>query len=144
MGAAREVYSSLSETGKADPKTQFLIYKIAIRAGETELASECLDAVHRASSVDPNMLYACVLDAQQVGDKDMAIAALQLVLDKYQYNAPSAVHLPALLRCTIRLLASQLELKSTTRADFDDNQIVDQLCRLLEAGETRQNCSSRV
>lgn len=111
------------------------MYKIAIRSGEVELASECLEVVHQASSKDPSLLYACVLDAQEVGDKNMVIAALQLMLEKHQFNPPSTIHIPALLRCTIRLMIGQLESKSTSHIDSDTDQIVTQLCKLFEGGE---------
>lgn len=135
MGGAREIYGSLSETARNDPKTRFLMYKIAMRGGDVELASECLEVVHQASSKDPGLLYACVLDARQVGDKDLAAAALQLVLEKYQFNPPSTIHLPALLRCTIRLIKSQLDSKAAISQDSDVDKIVDQLCKLFEGGE---------
>lgn len=111
------------------------MYKIAIRAGEAQLASKCLEVVHNASSEDPNLLYACVLDAQQVGDKDLALTALQLVLEKYQYNAPSAIHLPALLRCIIRLITSQLESQSVSAPRCDVDAIIERLCKLFEVGK---------
>jgi hypothetical protein len=111
------------------------MYKIAIRSGEIELASECLEVVHRAASKDPSLLYACVLDAQEVGDKDMAIAALQLLLEKYQFNPPSTIHIPALLRCTIRLMITRLESKSASHIEPDTDYIVPQLCKLFEGGE---------
>lgn len=111
------------------------MYKIAIRAGEAQLASKCLEVVHNASSEDSNLLYACVLDAQQVGDKDLALAALQLVLEKCQHNAPSTIHLPALLRCIIRLIISQLESKSPSAPGSDVDDLIDRLCKLFEVGE---------
>ncbi|SLM35896.1 Tetratricopeptide-like helical domain [Lasallia pustulata] len=43
------------------------------------------------------------------GNKVQATAAMQAVLEKYQYGAPSGVYLPALLRCTIRLLIHEME-----------------------------------
>lgn len=135
MGGAREIYESLSETARNDPKTQFLMYKIAIRGGEVELASECLEAVHQASSKDPSLLYACVLDAQHVGDRGLALAALQLVLEKYQFNPPSTLYLPALLRCAIRLMKAQLDAETIYQAGSDADRTVDQLCRLFEGGE---------
>lgn len=64
----------------------------------TILAAECLDAVCRASSRDATLLYACVMEAQSIGDKRQAIYALERVLMKYDYNAPVGIHLPALLR----------------------------------------------
>jgi hypothetical protein len=38
------------------------------------------------------------MEAQNIGTKDQAIHALERVLDKYDYNAPTGIHLPALLR----------------------------------------------
>jgi len=111
------------------------MYKIAIRSREVEMASKCLEVVHQAPSKDPSLLYACVLDAQEVGDKDMAIAALQLLLEKHQFNPPSTMHLPALLRCTIRLLISQVDSKTVSHIEHDTDHIVTQLCKLFEGGE---------
>jgi hypothetical protein len=61
-------------------------------------ASDCLDVVCRQSAKDATLLYACVIEAQSVGDKRQAIAALEKVLDKYNYSAPTGIQLPALLR----------------------------------------------
>jgi hypothetical protein len=61
-------------------------------------AAECLDVVCRSSAKDATLLYACVMEAQSIGDKRQAINALERVLDKYDYAAPAGIHLPALLR----------------------------------------------
>lgn len=113
--------------------TRFLMFKIAIRTNELELASVCLEKVYDAASDDPAILYACVIDAQQVGDRSLAIVALQLVLQKYEYNAPSSVNFPALLRCTIRLILSQLESVESEK-DIDMPSAVDRLCKLFGGG----------
>jgi hypothetical protein len=122
----------MPEAAKNDPMTRFLMYKIAVRCGDPDLAAECLGKVYESSSKEPNLLYACVLDAQQAGDKDLAIAALQLVLEKHQQNTPTTIHLPALLRCTIRLTKSQLDAKGNPRLDSDSDPVVDRLCKLFE------------
>lgn len=44
------------------------------------------------------MLYACVLEAHNSGNKSQAIRALETLLKKYDDSAPEDVHLPALLR----------------------------------------------
>lgn len=118
------------------PMTRFLMFKIAIRSEETDLAAECLNKVFDGSKKDPALLYACVLDAQTVGDKTHTLAALQLVLKQNNYAAPEGVHLPALLRCTIRLMVAQLE--NELAAGVDVEIAVDQLCKLFEGGK----CSS--
>jgi len=65
-------------------------------------AAECLDSISCQPSKDATLLYACVLQAQQSGNKNQAIAALQRVLTTYNYDAPRGVHLPALMRLVTR------------------------------------------
>lgn len=102
----------------------------------------------RKSSKDATLLYACVLEAQSAGDKRQTIIALQKVLNKYDYNAPPGVHLPALLR--------QVPLLAVLNSDYNANGLrclaraltaelvkddklcpttVEDLCRLFEGGE---------
>ncbi|OBT69660.1 hypothetical protein VE03_00976 [Pseudogymnoascus sp. 23342-1-I1] len=133
---ARGTISQIPESSKDDPMTRFLMFKIAIRTNEPELASACLNKVYEAATDDSTLLYACALDAQQVGDKALTIAALQLVFQKYEYNAPSSVNFPALVRCTIRLILSQLESVESEK-DIDMHSAVDQLCKLFEGGASQ-------
>ncbi|OBT96970.1 hypothetical protein VE01_05545 [Pseudogymnoascus verrucosus] len=132
---ARGIIGQIPGSSKDDPMTRFLMFKIAIRSNELELASACLGKVYEAATDDYTMIYACVIDAQQVGDRTLALAGLQLVLQKYEYNAPSAVNFPALLRCMIRFILSQLE-SGEPEKDIDVPSAVDQLCRLFDGGST--------
>ncbi len=111
------------------------MYKIAIRSGDADLASECLEVVHQSSPKDTSLLYACVIDAQEVGDKKMTLTALQLLLEKHQFSPPSSIHLPALFRCTIRLLNAQLDSRNNSQVEFDSDGIADQLGKLFEGGK---------
>lgn len=125
-----ELLTLVPESALEDPHTQFLMFKIALRTDDHELAVQALDKVYAHAKKDATLLYACVLDAQQNGDKQITIKALQMVLEKYEYSAPDGVHMPALIRCTIRLLTSQLEAK-----DVEDDKkpgLVEELCRLLD------------
>lgn len=109
-------------------------------------ATECLDTISHGSTKDATLLYACVLEAQQIGDQPQIVAALQRVLQKYDYNAPAEVHLPALLRfanshlltaggiangqsCTARLLVREIEQPSSQITDG-----IDEICKLFEGG----------
>jgi hypothetical protein len=125
----------MSNAAKDDALTRFLMYKIAIRNGEVDLAAESLERVYQSSNQDPNLLYACVLDAQQAGDKKMATEALQLILQKHGYNAPPSIHMPALLRCTIRLLISERDTLDSQKNVEDKRKTAEQLCKLFEGGE---------
>ena len=113
--------------------TRFLMYKIAIRCGEVELAAESLALISAASSIDLTLLHACVLDAQQVGCKVQTLAALQLVVEKTGYGAASSVHLPSLLRLTIGLTLTALEeIKEERELELSK----EKLCKLFEGGMT--------
>ncbi|KFY45185.1 hypothetical protein V494_01110 [Pseudogymnoascus sp. VKM F-4513 (FW-928)] len=139
---ARGLLGQIPESSKDDPMTRFLMFKIAIRTNEPALASSCLAKICETAADDYTMLYACVLDAQQVSDKTLTVAALQLVLQKYEYNAPTSVNFPALLRSMIRLILSQLE-SAEPEKDIDVPAAVDQLCKLFDGGSTHAQRSSK-
>ena len=124
----------MSEVAKNEPMTRFLMYKIAIRSDETEFAAECLQSISSSSLKDPTLLYGCVLDAQQIGDKSQTLAALQLVVEKFGYGAASNVHLPSLLRLTIGLTVSLVN-NNAVEASFKADETVEKLCRLFEEGK---------
>lgn len=124
----------MSDSAKNEPMSRFLMYKIAIRCREGELAAECLQIICSATTKDPTLLYACCLDAQQSGNKPQTVAALQLVLEKYGYTAPSAIHLPSLLRTTIQLIVS-IQKESQNSASLDDMGVtVEKICKAFEGG----------
>ncbi|KAA6414480.1 MAG: hypothetical protein FRX48_01229 [Lasallia pustulata] len=135
---AREIYAQMSEMNQHDHLTQYLLYKVALRCGDTELAEECLTAVSNASSKDATLLYACVLEAQTSGNKVQATAAMQAVLEKYQYGAPSGVYLPALLRCTIRLLIHEME---GNEAQSTENIVA--ICKVFEGAAAQIKLTRR-
>jgi hypothetical protein len=134
----------MPDSAQNEPMSRFLMYKIAIRCGESELAAESLQIISSATTKDPTLLYACCLDAQQSGNKPQTIAALQLVLEKYGYNAPSAIHLPSLIRTTIQLMVS-LQDESKNLATTDDiGASVEKLCKAFEGGDVLQGSLKKI
>ncbi|KAF2190807.1 SPO22-domain-containing protein [Zopfia rhizophila CBS 207.26] len=136
--AAREVFLKMSDTGRDEPISRYLMYKVALNSGDSELAVQCLDLVCRQSSKDATLLYACVLEAQNSGNKRQAIVALEKVLDKYEYSAPAGIHLPALLRCTARLLVSELIKDGNLNQD-----VLEEICKVFESGASQAKASRR-
>jgi len=137
IGSARDIYDSMSDKVKNEPVTIFLMYKIALRCGEVELATQCLEKI-TSQSENLNLLYACVLDSQQVGSKPQALAALQAVLVKVGFDPTTSVHLPALLRVTIKL---SIKVIDEARAGHNTDRVchhTDTLCQLFEGGEIPQ------
>ena len=129
---AREVYNQMSPTSQKEPATLYLLYKIAIRCQDIDMATECLDSICKATTKDATILYACVLEAQKTGDHGQSIAALQRVLQKYNYGAPDGVHLPALLRCTARLLMKQNDKERSPSVE-----VLENICQLFEGAATQ-------
>jgi hypothetical protein len=122
----------MTELAQNEPMTRFLMYKIAMRCQEAEFAAECLHVISSSSAEDPTLLYACVLDAQHLGNKRQALAALQLVLEKHDYGVPATVNLPSLLRITIQFSVSVLN--ESTKGSEDADAIEERLCKLFEGG----------
>ncbi|KAL5459232.1 hypothetical protein PMIN06_002899 [Paraphaeosphaeria minitans] len=136
--AAREIFSKMSDPGLEDRMTRYLMYKVALQGNDPDLAAECLDSVYRQSSKDTSLLYACVIEAQQSGNKREGIAALEKLLEKYNDHAPAGVHLPALLRMTVRLLTSEMVKDGVFQKD-----VFDQICRTFDGASIHAKASRR-
>ena len=135
---AYQAVAMMSEQAKAETLTQFLIFKLAIRTEDLDLAQQCLANVDKVSNESSGVLYACVLDAQKAGCKKLTVAALQLVLSKSREEASTQVHQPALLRCIIRIIVSTLETEQPNEsAEMDAS--AEQICGLFNLGEQKHN-----
>ena len=135
IDTARDTFESMTAEAKNESMTRFLMYKIAVRCGDIELAAECLDQVSTSSSKDATLLYACVLDAAQLGNKGLRLAALQCVLEKHGYKLPNNAHLPTVLRVAIRLLVDMMDASEILKVPNDARSPIDYLCKLFECGE---------
>ncbi|KAF2036041.1 SPO22-domain-containing protein [Setomelanomma holmii] len=138
FAAAHEAYNKMADSGRDEPVTRYLMYKVGLQSGNMDLATESLDVVCRSSAKDATLLYACVMEAQSAGNKKQAINALERVLEKYNYNAPAGIHLPALLRSTARLLQTEL-----VRDGHVQPQIMNQLCKVFAGAYEQAKASKR-
>ncbi|PVH94353.1 SPO22-domain-containing protein [Periconia macrospinosa] len=137
-GAARQMFSEMPNTGRNDRITRYIMYKTGLQTGDSEFITECLDHVFQHSGADATLLYACILEAQACGSNTHAISALERVLDKYDHNTPPDVHVPALLRMTLRLLGQEL-----TKDGNLNHDVLTRICKVCEgackrAKESRQ------
>jgi hypothetical protein len=133
---AKSAFHSMSEAGQNEPLTRYIAYKAAIRSCDRGLAADCLETLSKVADKDLNLLYACTMDAQQAGDKWCAVAALRTLVEKHAFAAASDIHLPALFRCTLRLMRSLLVSDNVEGQDecFDLNVVVEDICKTFEAG----------
>lgn len=123
LNTARTAFYGLSHSSQNEGMTRYLAYKLALRSNDLRLASECLASLAKHIDKEPRHMYACVLEAQQSGNRAMAVAAFQALID----HPSEGVQLPALLRCTVRLLMEELEISSTTQIEA-----MDQIVHLFE------------
>ena len=113
LDTARTAFYGLHISSQNEGMTRYLAYKLALKSNDFRLAGECLEILVKNVDREPRYLYACVLEAQQSGDRAMAVAAFQALV-----NQPSnGAQLPALLRCTARLLMEELADQPQTRAE---------------------------
>ncbi|WQF82317.1 Putative meiosis specific protein Spo22/ZIP4/TEX11 [Colletotrichum destructivum] len=131
-GRARQAFHNMSEAAQNEPMTRYLMYKVALRSADRELATECLERVGTAAGNEPDFLYACVLEAQQVGDRVCAMQAMKQLVNKFEFSETSPVHLPALLRCNIRLAVSVMESEKDAARQ---KAVVEEIIVLFEGGE---------
>ncbi|QDS73641.1 hypothetical protein FKW77_002299 [Venturia effusa] len=138
LAVAREIFYKMPESQRNSAQTRHLMYRAALQNGDNELASECLEIICSSSGKDATLLYACVLEAQQASDKKQVLFALQKVLEKYDYNAPKGVHLPALLRCATRLLKAEIAGQNTL-----NEQAMADLCKVFEGAANQVQKTKR-
>lgn len=89
----------------------------------------CLQELSKSTDPDRRLLYGCALDAQETGNRELALMALKLVLDRIGLVAPDVGHIPTILRCTIRLTMAEIE------GSRESESSIESLCSLLEKGE---------
>lgn len=111
------------------------MYKIAMRCEEVEFAAECLQIISAAHTQEPTLLYACVLDAQHLGNKRQALVALQLVLEKQDYSVRTTVNLPSLLRITIQFSVAVVTEAVKLGNTQEVASMLEKLCKLFEGGK---------
>ncbi|KAI4727187.1 hypothetical protein E4T49_05102 [Aureobasidium sp. EXF-10728] len=92
-------------------------------------AIKSLEGVLKSSSKDTEKyLYACALEAQQMGDRQQFIATMNKVLEFYEKTPLSDVRLPVLLRC----IAGSIETELNNN-DMPLETGLTELCNVFEA-----------
>lgn len=113
LDTARAAFYGLPASFQNEGMTRYLAYKLALKSNDIQLAGECLESLVKNVDRESRYLYACVLEAQQSGNRAMAVAAFQALVNQ----PPNGVQLPALFRCTARLLMEELGDQSQAKAE---------------------------
>lgn len=124
-----EVFNEMSPTAQNDPMCRFLMFQLGLRTGDGNLATVCLQSLCETPSTDRRLLYACAMDAQDVGNREIALQTLSRIVFTTEGSVDDVCHVPSLLRCHIRLVMAEMDSKKT-QAERD--QYVEQLCQIYE------------
>jgi hypothetical protein len=128
LDTARAAFYELPASSQNEGMTRYLAYKLALKSNDMQLAGECLGSLVKHVDKEPRYLYACVMEAQQSGNRAMAVAAFQALVDQ----PSNGIQLPALLRCTVKLLVEELETLNRSLAE-----VTSELVRLFEIAASK-------
>jgi len=114
---ARMAFFSMTDTGQSAPESQYLLFKLALYDGDAELVASSLENLANTEHEEAaDLLHACLLEAQEAGDKHVVTAALIKVLENFNStDEPRFLRWPSLLKSTIRLLRRELESERASR-----------------------------
>ncbi|KAL6901334.1 meiosis protein SPO22/ZIP4 like domain-containing protein [Trichoderma evansii] len=131
---ARQIFHSMPENVKNHILTRYLTFKVSLIDLDHELGCESIQYLSKLSdcSQGRDILYACIREAQQAGDRQCALAALQALIRSWKGDEATPSNLPSILRCSIRLI-QLIEEEGNTREIHPQNTVyADDLCYLFE------------
>lgn len=110
------------------------MFKASLTGWDHELGCQSIEHLSRSSDKEKSqdILYACVREAQQVGDRLCTLAALKAVVDKCDSGESSRSHFPSILRCTIRLI--HLIESQEGEVLNQDLELAEDTCKIFEKG----------
>jgi hypothetical protein len=133
---ARRIFHSMSDTAKDHILTRYLTFKVSLVDWDHDLGCESIRHLSKLSdsSQGRDVLYACIREAQQVGDKLCTLAALQAIIDGWRSDQAAPSNLTSILRCSIRLIHKIEEEATSADAGSSSIAYADDICRLFEKG----------
>ncbi|KAF7547940.1 hypothetical protein G7Z17_g7379 [Cylindrodendrum hubeiense] len=132
IDTARSAFDDMSPAVQEDPLTRYLMFKASLAGWDHELGCQSIEHLSRSSDKEKSqdILYACVREAQQVGDRLCTLAALKAVVEKCDSGKSSRSHFPSILRCTIRLI--HLIESQEGEAPNQDLKLAEDTCNIFE------------
>ncbi|KAG9506779.1 hypothetical protein J7337_000319 [Fusarium musae] len=134
--AALSAFHSMPRSIQDEPLTRYLMFRVSLLNWDHDLGRQCVEFLGKFAEKSQcrDILYACIRDAQLVGDKLMTLEALKAVAESFDDEGSLTINLPSILRCTIRLIHS-LESQECNEGD-PSPQLAEETCRIFErAGE---------
>lgn len=102
---AETAFRSMPVQAQNDILTSYLMFKVSLLNWDHQLGRRSIEQVARCAAHGKNedVLYACVREAQQTGDKICTLTALKAVAEDWRTGGGAMASLPSVLRCIVRL-----------------------------------------
>ncbi|KAJ4857691.1 meiosis protein SPO22/ZIP4 like domain-containing protein [Trichoderma breve] len=138
---ARQILHSMSENSKNHILTRYLAFKVSLIDWDHELGSESIRHLSRLSDSPQgrDVLYACIREAQQAGDKLCTLTALQAITESWTTDQETPSNLTSILRCSIRLIHLIEEKGSENEAGPQSIAYAEDLCHIFEKAAEQAN-----
>ncbi|PGH36716.1 hypothetical protein GX50_00376 [[Emmonsia] crescens] len=130
---ARQWFNEMPEASRSESLTQYLLYRVALLDRDAELAKGCLETLSKQGAGSENYILACLAETRHIEDKHQEVVALRILLDMLDKKSLDGIHLPALLRYTIRLLVA--EVSSTDQSI--QVEVIENTCNLFEISSVK-------
>ncbi|UKZ81939.1 hypothetical protein TrVFT333_009717 [Trichoderma virens FT-333] len=142
---ARRILHSMSDNAKNHILTRYLAFKVSLIDRDHDLGFESIRHLSKLSdsSQGRDVLYACIREAQQVGDKLCTLAALQAIIDSWKIDQATPSNLTSILRCSIRLIHLIEEQGNGDEVGAQSVAYAEDLCRLFEKAAEQANQDPR-
>ncbi|KAF4589779.1 TPR-like protein [Ophiocordyceps camponoti-floridani] len=132
---AKQAYDQMSSGPQHDSLTSYLMFKVSLLSWDHELGCRSVARLGANSGTvrGRDMLYACVREAQQFGDRVCAVAALRAVAKGWEVGPVVAEGLPAVLRCMIRLMCLNGEEEEAEEEEAEKrDEFAAETCAVFE------------
>ncbi|OBS27664.1 hypothetical protein FPOA_01606 [Fusarium poae] len=104
--SAYTAFNAMPTSIQDEPLTRYLMFKVALMSWNHELGHQCIKYLSEMpdKSQCQDIIYACVRDAQNAGDKLMTLETLKAAVETFDMEGSSTANLPSIFRCAIRLI----------------------------------------
>ncbi|KAM0422754.1 hypothetical protein ACHAPD_001217 [Fusarium lateritium] len=104
--SAYTAFNSMPTSIQDEPLTRYLMFKVALMSWNYETGHQCIEVLSKMpdKSQCQDIIYACVRDAQNAGDRLMTLETLKAAVETFDMEGSSTANLPSIFRCTIRLI----------------------------------------
>lgn len=135
---ARAVFARLPDAAQKDPLTRFLMFKVSLLDWDHQLGCQSIEFLGRATDDgkdNQELLYACVREAQEVGDEVCTLSALKATVENWKPGKASAGSIPSMIRCSIRLIVTIENRQRASKGDGSTESSIEDLCTMFERGK---------